>query len=143
MRLAKAVLIATAMFAFTRAAGAKTDTVRMQDFQFVPKVLVVNPGDTVVWKSIQFCCDQHTSTRSFAPAWNSGPVPLNGTFQRAFTEGGSHEYWCDPHKAIGMTGQITVTTRVPSTSWMGLTLLLASLGAVALWVLGYRRKTAV
>ncbi|MCI0596576.1 MAG: plastocyanin/azurin family copper-binding protein [candidate division Zixibacteria bacterium] len=142
MRLARAVLTVTAMFVFTSAAGAKTDTVRMQDFQFVPKVLVINPGDTVVWKSIQFCCDQHTSTRTLASGWDSGPLALNGTFQRAFTEGGSYEYWCTPHQPIGMIGQITVTTSVPSNNWAGLALLLASLTAAALWILERRRKRA-
>ncbi len=142
MRFAKAALLVMGMLSFTPTIWAKTDTVRMQDFQFVPKVLVINPGDTVVWKSIQFCCDQHTSTRTLTSGWDSGPLPLNGTFQRAFTEAGSYEYWCTPHKPIGMIGQVTVTSRVPSTDRLGLVLLLASLAAAGIWMLERRRKTA-
>jgi len=142
MRLARVVLTAAAVFVFASSVWAKIDTVRMQDFQFVPKVLVINPGDTVGWKSVQQCCDMHTATSTYSPSWNSGPVPLNGTYQRAFMEGGSHEYWCDPHRAIGMAGQITVTNKVPANDWPGLALLFASLGALAFWILERRRKTA-
>ncbi len=140
MRFARAALMVIGILLFTRTAWAKTDTVRMQDFQFVPKVLIVNPGDTVVWKSIQQCCDTHTTTRDYAPAWNSGSVPLNGTFQRAFTEAGSYEYYCTPHKVIGMIGQISVTSKVPSNGWPGLALLFASLGVAAVWWLQRKRE---
>ncbi|HLG94562.1 MAG TPA: plastocyanin/azurin family copper-binding protein [candidate division Zixibacteria bacterium] len=141
MRFLKAAAMVAGLILLAQTAWAKTDTVRMQDFQFVPKILVVNPGDTVVWKSVQECCLAHTSTRSLTSSWNSGPVPLNGTFQRAFTESGSYEYFCDSHRTIGMVGQITVTSRVPSSGWLGLTLLLASLTAATLWVLEQRKTT--
>lgn len=142
MRLAKAVFVVAGLLLLPSAGWAKTDTVKVQDFQFVPKVLAVNLGDTVVWKVIQECCLPHTSTRSYAPSWNSGPLALNATFSRVFTEPGSFDYACATHASLGMVGQITVLSTVPSTGWVGLALLLASLGAAAVWFLQRRRKLA-
>lgn len=142
MHLLKTVLTIIAMFLFTKTAGAKTDTVRMQDFAFVPASLTVAPGDTVVWKSTQQCCLLHTSTRSTGPmTWNA-VVPLNTTFKLAFNQQGTFNYFCNNHAGIGMVGSVTVLSKVPSLGWLGLVLLLASLTAAAIWILARRRKAA-
>ncbi len=142
MRFAKIVLTVAGFFVFTSAAWAKKDTVRMTDFAFVPASIVIKAGDTIVWKSTQQCCIPHTTTRTGFFSWNSGAVPLNGTFMQAFPDGGSYDYYCEPHAGIGMLGTINVASSIPSNSWMGLVLLFSSLGAAAIWLLERKRKTA-
>jgi len=114
----------------------------MVDFSFVPASITIAPGDTIVWKSIQQCCVTHTTTRSTSPmTWNA-VVPLNNTFKLVFNEQGTFNYVCANHAGIGMTGSVAVLSKVPSLGWMGLALLLSSLGAMAIWILERRRKTA-
>lgn len=134
-------------FLFFAAAGvwAKTDTVRMIDFAFVPASITIAPGDTVVWKSTQQCCITHTTTRSTGPMTWDATVPLNSTFQQAFTQQGTFNYVCTPHQGLGMSGSVTVfsvaLSKAPSLGWLGLALLLASLGAAGIWTLR-KKKTA-
>jgi plastocyanin len=143
MRFLKVAVTAAALFLLVQRAWAKTDTVRMIDFAFVPASITVNPGDTVVWKSTQQCCIMHTSTRSSGPmTWNAS-VPLNSTFNLQFNQQGTFSYFCTPHQGIGMTGSVTVVSKVPSLGWLGLAFLLSSLAAATLWILENRRKTAL
>jgi plastocyanin len=132
-------------------ARADTDTVFARDFSFVPSSLTIEAGDTVVWKSILQCCIEHTSTRSVSPkTWNSGPIPLGGTFKVVFqfADSGTFNYFCQPHQGLGMVGSITalpiktVTVTAGALNWLGLVLLLASLTAAAIYILESRRKTA-
>ena len=142
MRFWKAVLTVAWVLVFSSTGWAKIDTVRMTDFAFVPASLAIRPGDTVVWKSTQQCCDAHTTTRNGLFSWNSGPVPLNGTFLQAFPDAGRFDYECTPHAGIGMVGTVNVVSTVPSTSWAGLVLLLASLSATAIWTLQRKKEAA-
>lgn len=142
MRMVKIVLIMIAIFLSTKTAWAETDTVRMVDFAFVPASITIEPGDTIVWKSSQQCCLLHTSTRSTGPmTWNA-VVPLNTTFKLAFNDQGTFNYVCNNHVGIGMTGSVTVLSKVPSLGWLGLALLFSCLAATALWILESRRRTA-
>jgi plastocyanin len=142
MRWFKTVFVLPALFLFSQTAWAKTDTVRMIDFAFIPASITIAPGDTIVWRSTQQCCLLHTSTRSTGPmTWNA-VVPLNTTFKLAFNNQGTFNYVCANHAGIGMTGSITVLSKVPSLGWLGLTLLFSCLAAAALWILENRGKTA-
>lgn len=140
MRLGK-VALGTFLFSlFFSAAWADIDTVRMVDFAFVPASLTISPGDTVVWKSTQQCCIQHTTTRSTGPmTWNA-TVPLNSTFRLTFTQKGTFNYFCSPHQGIGMEGTIVVYQPASSLDWAGLILLFASLGSVGIWMVGRKKK---
>ena len=140
MRFWKVVLIASGLLVFSSPAWADIDTVRMIDFAFVPASITISPGDTIVWKSIQQCCDTHTTTRSTEPMTWGATVPMNGTFQRIFGQQGTFNYVCTPHAGIGMTGSVTVISKVPSLGWLGITLLLASMGAAAVWLLQQRKR---
>ncbi|HXF49309.1 MAG TPA: hypothetical protein VNL73_07790 [Verrucomicrobiae bacterium] len=72
MRWVKTVFVLLAVFLFAQTARAKTDTVRMIDFAFIPASITIAPGDTIVWRSTQQCCLLHTSTRSTGPmTWNA------------------------------------------------------------------------
>ncbi len=127
--------------------GSAADTVRVQDFRFVPATLTVQRGGTVVWKVVQQCCLVHTVSRDNEPmSWDSGPVPLGGTFQITFPSTGNFSYFCTSHLGLGMAGSINVVnpppSTVPATGWLGLLLLGASLTAAGIWILERKRKTA-
>lgn len=140
MRWVKTVFVLLAVFLFAQTARAKTDTVRMVDFAFVPASITIEPGDTIVWRSTQQCCLLHTSTRSSGPmTWNA-VVPLNTTFKLAFNNQGTFNYVCSNHAGIGMVGSITVLSKVPALGWLGLTLLFSCLAAAGLYILENRRK---
>lgn len=140
MRFWKVVLIASGLLVFSSPVWADIDTVRMVDFSFVPSSITIEPGDTIVWKSTQQCCITHTTTRIATPmTWNA-PIPLGNTFQLQFNDQGTFSYFCSPHQGIGMTGSVTVLSKVPSLGWLGLALLFSSLAAAALWILESRRK---
>jgi plastocyanin len=139
MRLLKGLLTAAGLFLLTQNAWAKKDTVLMNDFVFVPANITITRGDTIVFKSNQVCCIAHTTTRTGLYSWDSGPMPLNATFLIPFHDAGKFDYECIPHAGIGMLGSVTVVSNVPSTDWLGLCLLLASLSAAAIWVLEKKR----
>lgn len=141
MRFLKVATMAAGLLLFGQIAWAKIDTVRMTDFAFVPASITIAPGDTIVWKSTQACCITHTTTRSTGPMTWDATVPLNSTFQRIFGQQGTFNYVCTPHAGIGMAGSVTVVAKIPSLGWLGLTLLFASVGVAAVWLL-QRRKSA-
>lgn len=134
----------------SKCAWGVIDTVKVQDFRFIPASLTIHAGDTVVWKVYQECCLPHTSTRGNLPmSWDSGPLPMGGTFRLAFPDTGTFAYACDNHAYIGMIGSITVQpppapplSTVDALGWLGLGLLGASLAAAGIWSLRRKRKTA-
>jgi plastocyanin len=144
MRQKRLLLLVPVLLLLTSSAWGKIDTVRMVDFSFVPANLTIQAFDTVVFKSTQECCIPHTTTRSTGPVtWDSGPVPLNGTFSLVFNQVGTYNYECTPHGLSGMTGSITVVApKVPVLGYLGLALLLSSLAATGAWLLLRRRRTA-
>jgi len=103
--------------------GGKTHTVQMASENgqeiFDPIGLKVEPGDTVKWviKS-----GSHSST-SYSPgnpsdngadlipkgakSWNSGVLSGTGSsFSYTFEKEGTYDYYCIPHKQLGMVGRI-------------------------------------
>jgi len=145
MRFLRLPLLVLLALVFITASGwAKIDTVKMVDFTFQPASLTILPGDTVVWKVTQSCCDLHTTTRTSAPlTWDSGPMLLNATFLLVFPGQGTFNYVCTPHEFGGMVGTITVQSpKAPVLGWLGLGLLLASLTVTGIWMLQQRRQPA-
>ncbi|MFB6093190.1 MAG: plastocyanin/azurin family copper-binding protein [Haloquadratum sp.] len=101
--------------------GGKTVTVAVGpggDFVFTPgtnEPLRIAPGTTVkfVWES-----DNHNIVVSSQPEganWKGapgGPAKVYNTgytYTHTFTTKGTYEYFCQPHKALGMVGTIIVT----------------------------------
>lgn len=88
------------------------------EYYFDPVGLHVKPGDTVTWVNES---GAHTTT-AYSPAnpsasvrripegaesWNSGILTESGaTFEYTFEEEGTYEYYCVPHKTLGMVGRI-------------------------------------
>lgn len=82
------------------------------DFIFDPIGLHIQPGDTVTWVLES---GTHTSTAyedripEGAEAWDSGNMSQEGAeFSHTFEQEGTYDYYCTPHKQLGMIGRIVV-----------------------------------
>jgi plastocyanin len=92
-----------------------TIQVDMTDFSFDPDSVTVDQGDTVVW--INQVTTNHTTT-SGVPCtpdgiWDSGLMAQNDSFSYVFEFPGDYPYFCTPHCAGGMTGNVEVTMAPP------------------------------
>jgi plastocyanin len=89
-------------------ASAAERLVNVIDFEFQPKNLQVDPGDTVTWT---FTAAGHTTTanRGQAETWDSGPAanPAGTRFSHTFNTPGRYGYICIPHGSF-MTGVVQV-----------------------------------
>lgn len=89
-----------------------------QEYYFDPIGLHVEPGDTVRWVIDE---GAHSTTAyeegnggagetripEAAESWNSGTLLQQGaTFEYTFEEEGTYDYFCIPHKTLGMIGRI-------------------------------------
>jgi len=88
-------------------------------FYYDPVGLHVEPGDTVEWVNES---GQHSTTAytqdnprydgsrripDAAQSWDSGVFEEQGaTFSYTFEEPGTYDYYCIPHKTLGMVGRI-------------------------------------
>ncbi len=102
--------------------GGKTHTVKMankgSDYIFDPVGLYVEPGDTVKWV---ISSGTHTTTSysktnpkasntlipDGAKKWDSGDMSKGDKpFTYTFEKKGTYDYYCIPHKDLGMVGRI-------------------------------------
>jgi len=95
--------------------GPKTVTVAVKDFEFDPRQVTINPGDTVRW--VMQGKDQHHSVTALNGAFDSGLVFTSGgaAFEHTFSEANqTFEYYCRAHRACcNMTGSILVGDAAP------------------------------
>jgi plastocyanin len=90
------------------------------ELYFDPVALYVEPGETV---SFELVSGAHSATAydpanpnalnrrvpEGAPAWNTGTFGDVGEFRNVtFETVGTHDYYCIPHKMVGMVGRIVV-----------------------------------
>jgi len=86
-------------------ANAATFTVTVNDDFFSPKNITINVGDKVTWAWLGAA--QHDCV-SVDGLWKS-PLQGRGTsFSFTFNNAGTFNYFCTPHRAIGMVGSVTV-----------------------------------
>lgn len=74
---------------------------------FSPDDVTITTGTTVVWTngSATF----HTITPDGHSEWQRVTMNQDGeTFSHTFNTAGTFDYYCEPHRGIGMTGTITV-----------------------------------
>jgi plastocyanin len=103
-----------------RQQGGKTHTIGMHTkdggYYFDPVGLYVKPGDTVKWviKSGSHSTTAYTKSNpqssttripKGAKGWNSGVID-SGSFSYTFKKKGTYDYYCIPHKSLGMVGRI-------------------------------------
>ncbi len=96
------------MASATAPAGvANSVTIREKDFAFVPTIVTVKAGTTVVWVNDDPA--KHTVTAD-DDSFDSGDQNLGNTFSHTFTEPGTYPYYCRFHGdiGVGMAGTIVV-----------------------------------
>lgn len=95
-------------------------TVEIVDFEYRPKDLVIQAGDTVQWTNRD--ASGHTATRAAAPTFDTGPLRRNETSGQitfpSASDAAGFEYLCSPHPF--MKGRIIVT--LPGTNSASYTL---------------------
>jgi plastocyanin len=89
-------------------------------YSFDPIGLFVKPGETVTWVNETGAHSTTAYERGNGPAlvrriprdakaWNSGTLSeLGATFEHTFEVEGTYDYYCIPHKSLGMVGRIVV-----------------------------------
>jgi len=82
---------------------AATGRVPIQQYSFLPTELTVRPGATVTWSNEDEAV--HTVTAA-DKSWDSGRIPIGGSFSQTFTAPGTYDFVCSIHAA--MKGTITV-----------------------------------
>jgi len=103
-----------ALFVLTPLAGAapraaETKTVTIKDFEFTPKELTINVGDTVMWENDGPSVHSATSTGG---VFDSGAINVGEDFSFTFTKAGTFNYACKFHDI--MQGTITVGEAAPA-----------------------------
>ncbi|MFC7139912.1 plastocyanin/azurin family copper-binding protein [Halosimplex aquaticum] len=92
------------------ASAQETPVVKMGNNYFDPIGLHVEPGTTV---RFEIAAGAHSATAyenripSDASAFDSGTIS-SGEFEYTFEEPGTYDYYCIPHKSVGMVGRIVV-----------------------------------
>ena len=80
----------------------------LSDFQFSSPSTVVPVGTTIRFRSTTSTF--HTVTPDGHAAWMEIQANAPGlTFDVMLTAPGTYTFYCSPHRALGMTGSITVT----------------------------------
>jgi plastocyanin len=101
----------------TAPGGPANVVVEVRDFEFSPKSITVEVGDTVTWRLVG---DDKTHTvTAKGGVFDSGFTftQPGATFTRTFTEadrGMTYEYWCETHQASHtMQGSVRVGSSAP------------------------------
>jgi plastocyanin len=93
---------------------ATNHIVTVADFQFTPKDINVNVGDSVTW---QWSSGVHTTTSKTIPvgasSWDDPMTASSTTFTYKVTVAGVYDYVCTLHEAFGMIGSITASDVLP------------------------------
>lgn len=86
------------------------------EYIFDPIGLYVEPGDTVRWVNVSGShsatayADENDTERRIpegAESWNSEIMTEQGAeFEYTFEEEGTYDYFCIPHKTLGMVGRV-------------------------------------
>jgi len=93
-----------------QATAQETPVVQMGNNYFDPIGLHVEPGTTV---RFEIAAGSHSATAysnripSDATAFDSGTIS-EGSFEYTFEAPGTYDYYCIPHKSVGMVGRVVV-----------------------------------
>lgn len=93
-----------ALLAVPAAHAADVD-INIVGSSFSPRNVTIQPGDTVTWTNSN---QGEHNVASTDAGFSSGAPSLSWTFSHTFDSPGTFEYFCEPHRALGMTGTVTV-----------------------------------
>ena len=102
--------LVAATLAFATAAWAETE-IKIEDFKFVPKDVVVQKGEMIKWTNLGAVV--HTST-SDTEVWDSGDIQPDKFYKRKFNETGFFPYHCEYHTTMKGTIRVTDTAVEPA-----------------------------
>ena len=74
--------------------GAKTHTVIIKKFKFIPAALEVKPGDTIIWVNQDIV--PHTAT-ALDKSWDTGEIASEGSKEMIVAKAQSLSYYCVFH----------------------------------------------
>lgn len=107
-----AIITLMALFTLLPVAGAApraaTQTVNAKDFEFDPKSITINVGDTITWKNAGAA--PHTAQADDG-SFNSGNLAAGAEYSFTFNTAGTFPYFCLYHGAAGgagMSGTVVV-----------------------------------
>lgn len=87
--------------------GSQVIDVTLANFAFAGANLTIDRGTTVRWRNST--ATFHTVTPDGHAAFQEWQTNAqNQTFEFRFDQPGTYRYFCAPHRAVGMTGVITV-----------------------------------
>lgn len=78
-------------------------------YRFYPDILNIKKGDKVIWTNTTRI--QHNVESVERKYFRSKYLRKNQTFEFTFEKEGTFEYFCRPHKKLGMKGTIIVGTK--------------------------------
>lgn len=84
-------------------AKSKSHTISIGDMKYLPGTLIVNAGDTVVWKNDDVV--PHTATAR-NKSFDSGGIDPGGSWSYVAKKKGTYLYYCDYH--LNMKGKLIV-----------------------------------
>ena len=102
---------------FVTAAGAAAETIHVDVdpasafHKFVPQVVNINPGDTVRWtwrSGTHTVTSGNVSTGQHDGVFNSPLRSAPYQFSYTFNNAGKFDYFCVPHREMGMYGTVNV-----------------------------------
>lgn len=88
--------------------------------KFEPAQVTIKVGETVEWQNTSLLVHtvtanpklaankEHVALPKRAEPFNSGNLDPKATFQHTFTVPGTYRYFCIPHEATGMVGEVIV-----------------------------------
>lgn len=97
------VLTAASASGWSENSEPATHRVEIRQFKFVPSILEINPGDTIVWVNVDIV--PHTVT-ALDGTWDSGNMDTDAEWRTTVTESMSEQYYCRYHPT--MTGTLVI-----------------------------------
>lgn len=109
MRLSRSIPLATALMLATASPAAADALMSVQDFQFAPRTVLIQPGERVSFNFEGPSAHTATLRANQTDRYDSGEVGPGSTRVRRFNHPGSFALLCTLHPE--MTGRVTVGTR--------------------------------
>lgn len=119
--LLSALLALSASTAAAQASGQPRNVVEMTDaLNYAPSTITIDAGDSIVWRNTSSLVHtvtadpdrandpSHVRLPDGAEPFHSGEIAPGGQYQRRFDVAGRYRYFCVPHEAAGMVGEIEV-----------------------------------
>lgn len=104
------ICLVTGFILFSVTSFAANHIIEVEDFEFNPRNMSVNVGDSVTW---QWHDGFHTTTSDVIPsgavAWDAVLSTSSHSFVYVVSVPGTYSYFCTPHQTMGMTGSFVAS----------------------------------